>query len=125
MNLKARAMQSSIEVFLDHYNGALHDLLKTTAHRREHAFEYAQVGKLHSYCVILGRDYWNHYRNKLIKYVQEHFTDTEVVIEFDRQGDCRDKNIRYTYKGGDQFFVEYKGMELSYTGYFNIAIADN
>ena len=118
-------MQSSIEVFLDHYNEELHELLKSTALKRDHTFEYIQTENQHSYCVILGRDYWNHYRNKLIRYVQEHFANTEVVIEFDRQGDCRDKNIRYTYKGGDQFYVEYRGMELSYKGYFNITLENN
>jgi hypothetical protein len=115
-------MQSSIEVFLDHFNKELYDFLEGTARKREHTFEYNVKDDQHSYCVILGRDYWNYYRNKLVKYVQEHSIGGEVIIEFDRQGDCRDKNIRYTYRGGNQFYVEYESLELSYRGVFDIIV---
>jgi hypothetical protein len=116
-------MQSSVEVFLDHYNQNIYDYLSIMANRRKHTFEYTKVDDdYHSYCVILGRDYWNFYRNKLIKYVKEHLSHTKVVIEFDRQGDCRDKNIKYTYNGGNEFYVEYESLELSYKGTFNIDV---
>lgn len=115
-------MQSSIEVFLDHFNEELHKFLQDAAHKREHIFEYTVQDDQHSYCIILGRDYWNYYRNKLIRYVQEHSIRGEVVIEFDRLGDCMDKNIRYTYKGGNNFYVEYRSMELSYKGSFSINV---
>jgi len=113
-------MQASVEVFLESHDEFLHNKLKGMAEQRGHHYRYTQTDLHHTYLIMLGADYWNAYKHFLLKYIQGR--GGLVLIELDRQGDERDKNIKYTYEGGSKFFVEYTTKSLSYQGYFNIKI---
>lgn len=116
-------MQASIEIFSSIFYQPLHEHLHKLAEKRGHVYEYTQVDGEHSYCVMLGRDYWRSYRYPLLKYVCEHMP-VGTRLEFDRQGDEMDKNILYTYEGGRGFRMEYKTDELSMNGKLNISTDD-
>jgi hypothetical protein len=45
-----------------------------------------------------------------------------AVMEMDRDGDCMDKNVKYTYVGDSTFNVEYETDELSYDAVINVKV---
>lgn len=116
-------MQASIEIFSDIFHEPLHEHLHKLAEKRGHVYEYSQVNGEHSYCVMLGHDYWRSYRYPLLKYVCEHMS-VGTRLEFDRQGDEMDKYILYTYEGGQRFGMEYKTDNVTINGELIISSDD-
>jgi hypothetical protein len=114
-------MQASIEIFVNRFDEEFHKLLQNMANEKGHTYEYTNLEHEHSYCIMLGHDYWNSYRYFLLKYVQEHLP-VKTRLEFDRQGDEMDKYILYTYEGGTKFHMNYKTKNIFINGYIDCVL---
>jgi len=70
---------------------------------------------------IRGGGLWGHYRSFIIGYIVTNEL-RGAVLEMDRDGDCMDKNVKYTYVGDSTFNVEYETDELSYDAVINVKV---